>query len=253
MPGIKYGTTYHSYFKDIHSINNPIVDNDVQMQYTGFFEPCWTPETIDFDAFGYGLKKNLNNNGRILCSDASQLFSLHNGYIKVVLNLPHAIENGIYAPLKNKSTKYSIWSINSVDGSVSMPGIGGFLTKDGIEFSICTSYTSFSIYDTYSNIDANDDFIVEFLWDVDCMEELSRTNMVIFVNKIPIVGGILPIYNHSLTNIPFRVLNNDFEVVIKELKISNERQYHILESWGSSSSSSNSSESWGNTSSSSSS
>ena len=100
---LTYGVTYLSNFRDINSINNPLIDNDVRMQYAGYFNKDWQKDELEFDDFGYGLSKTKNNQGAIFCNDASKLFSPGEGYVGMVLNFPYEIVNGVHYFLNNRA------------------------------------------------------------------------------------------------------------------------------------------------------
>ena len=151
-----FGTTYYSDFRDIDSINNPILDNEVKMQYSGYWEKNWLAKDVDFDKFGYGLKRTLNSIGSIYCNDSSKLFSLQAGYVGMVLSLPFPIINGIYSPLINDTTEYNeylLWGVNVGRYETSQPSLYASLTPRGIEFTVWTSLGKNTICDTTTNIE----------------------------------------------------------------------------------------------------
>ena len=164
--GTKLGTTYYCECKRMSSILSPTVDNNTNMRYTGFFDEMWDEYDVDFDTFGFGLKKTRQNKGLIICDDASKCFGTTKGYVGMVLELPKAIRNGVYFPLSGDSTdisEYLLWGVNLGNIEASFPTIYAKLTADGIEFTIWTIYGKYTIEDTVSNISANYSTFYEFI------------------------------------------------------------------------------------------
>ena len=225
---IAYGSTYYSNFIDINSINNPLVNNNVQMQYSGFFEKDWTPSTIDINYPGNGLKKTINNHGLIFCNDASKLFSFNSGYLGMVLSLPFSITNGVYLPLKNNTSdenEYILWGVNIGKYENCQPGFYAALTPRGIEFTIWTSRGRVVLVDNVSNIGANEDVFYEFMWDSDEIESyliriiLSINGQIIDQSNYPISEDSLNGLKFFLINTPY--MNTNYECIIRSLSVQN--------------------------------
>lgn len=243
-----YGTTYYSELKDVHSINNAVINN-AEMQFGGYWEQNWSASTLDFNKMGYGLKRTINNQGSIYCNDTSKLFSMDKGYVGIIISLPFSITNGVYLPLVNDTAEfneYLLWGVNVGRYETSQPSLYASLTPRGIEFTVWTSAGKHTISDTSTNIEANADILLEFAWDSNELDNyLART--VIRVNEVDVAIGNQPINNDSLVGLNFYVLNtpfsyNNFECTIRKLVTYNKiPDNFIVELWSSSSSSSTSS------------
>jgi hypothetical protein len=254
--GFKTGVTYHSDFKNMKSITTPVIDNDVRMGYKGHFEKDWDLYDVDFDSFGYGLKKNRHNSGTIFCKDSSKLFSMGLGYVGMILSFPKSFINGVYSGLLNNVTinEHFLWGVNPGKTKSYMPCLYSSLTNNGIEFTVWSSACKFTLIDQYSNFDANTDIFMEFLWDKDGIIEYSEIGylptMLIRMNGSDIVVGNAPIFNDSISNLSCYILDTPFlysnlECTIRSLVIANEIPERIEDDWYSSSSSSSSSSSEG--------
>ena len=79
--GVKQGITYYSDLQSVRSIQTPTVDNGALMSYNGHFSTDWNKYSVDYDNFGYGLKKTRANQGSIFSEDASKLFSLNKEFL----------------------------------------------------------------------------------------------------------------------------------------------------------------------------
>lgn len=243
------GITYYSSFRNYTSIANPDFGNSSLMQYSGFLKEDWSREEIDFDNFGYGLRKTKNNKGLIYCDDASALFSMEEGYVELVLNLPHAIVNGIYEPLINDNldiSEYILWGVNVGNYEIGQPGFYASLTPRGIEFTVFSGRTEFTIRDTESNVDANDNVLMQFFWGNDLYNIDGTTAMRINEGNTQV--GNAPISNDDLSDINFCVLDtptrySNLECVIKRLSIYSCVPDFVKDEWESSSSTTSSSSS----------
>jgi len=247
MPiGVQNGTTYYSEFKNIRSITNPVIDNDVKMKYKGFFVPNWAPQSITFDNFGYGLQKTISNRGGLFCDDASKLFSLQKGYVSLLLDLPYSIINGVYQILDDSLDSYILFGINIGRSGISQPSIYAAFTDSGIRFEIWSSYGRFFMIDTYTNAVAGISKL-EFMWDNNGIDDFDildfKSTMCIRVNDANIVIGNAPIANDDIGDLSFWCLdtfhgNSNMECIMKNLLIANELPQKIQDEWHSSSSSS---------------
>ena len=246
--GFKTGVTYHSDFQNMKSITTPVIDNDVQMGYKGHFEKDWDLYEVDFDNFGYGLKKNRHNSGTIFCNDASKLFSMGLGYVGIILSFPKAFRNGVYENLLNNTTvnEHLLWGVNAGKIKSYMPCLYASLTNNGIEFTVWSSACKFTLTDQYSNFEANTDIFMEFLWDKDGITEYYEygylPTMLIRMNGSDIVCGDAPILNDSISNLSCYILDTPFlysnlECTIRRLVIANQIPQRIEDDWYSSSSS----------------
>lgn len=237
------GITYYSEFEDINAINNPIVDNNTKMQFNGYWEKDWLPSTLEFNEFGYGLKRTLNSRGSIYCTDASRLFSMQSGYVGMTVSLPFPITDGVYLPLKNDSTEFNeclLFGVNVGRYETSQPSLYASLTPRGIEFTVWTSAGKHTICDSTTTIAANTNVFFEFAWDNTAIDDyLART--IIRVNNIDIASSNMPINNDSISNLNFYVLNtpfsyNNFECTIRNLKVYDIIPADVTADWWSSSS-----------------
>ena len=243
------GVSYYSDFKNYMSIANPTLGKQAQMQYSGFLKEDWTKEDVDFDNFGYGLRKTKNNKGFIYCKDASSLFSLTQGYIEMVINLPDAITSGVYEPLKNDNldiSEYLLWGVNVGQHEIGQPGLCASLTPRGIEFTIFTAESQFTIIDTVTNAEANSNILFQFFWGNDLYYVGGTSAMM--VNGENVQLGNAPISEDSIKDLNFCILDTPYgysnlECVIKRLAIHFDIPDFIRNEWDSSSSSSSSSSS----------
>lgn len=250
--GVQNGVTYYSDLQNMQSISTPVIDNGVRMGHKGHFDINWDKYTVDFDSFGYGLKKTRANQGSIFCDDASKLFGLTKGYVGMLMNFPHAFYSGTYYPLLQAegTQEYLLWGVNVGQIRSSMPCVYASLTREGIAFTVWSSYCKYTIVDKYTDISANTNAFFEFLWDVSGLSEYNSSNgyaptMGIRVDGIDVVLGNPPIANNSLSDLNFYVLEtpyvfNNLDCTIKRLVTGNEIPYTIEKEWYSSSSSSSS-------------
>ena len=154
------GITYYSLFQNKHSVNNPIVDNEVYMKSAGNFRKEWTRYSCNFDTFGYGLKRTQQDRSAIYCTNASKLFSMKNGYIGITLNFPYDIVNGAFEPAINKDI--FLFGVNVGLYDIRMPGLSAFFTNNGIVYTMWSSAAKFSLTDNITNINENEDMLLNF-------------------------------------------------------------------------------------------
>jgi len=251
--GSKQGVTYYSDLQSMQSISTPIIDNNVRMGYKGHFVPNWSKYTVDFDTFGYGLKKDRANQGSIVCSDASKLFSLTKGYVGMVLSFPDNFYSGIYYPLLNSTAdirEHLLWGVNVGQVRPFMPSVYASLTHQGIEFTVWSTYVKYTLTDSFSNLPADTNVFMEFIWDSNGFLEYTtdegyKPTMCIRINSQDIVLGNPPIANNSISGLPFNALEtpsvySNLECTIRRLVTGNEVPYTVEYEWYSSSSSSSS-------------
>jgi len=250
------GISYYSDFQEYTSVANPLLGKSAQMQYSGFLKKDWVRSDVDFDEFGYGLSKVKNNKGVIFCEDASKLFDLEEGYLEMVLSLPYRITNGVYNPLNGDAldiSEYVLWGVNIAEREIGQPGLYAALTPRGIEFTIFTADSEFTIVDTVTNTEANSNVLFQFFWGDDLYNVGGTTAFM--VNGENLQLGNAPVSNDDIEGLNFCVLDTPFcysnlECVIKRLVTYLDIPDFIRGEWASSSSTV-SSESEGNTTSSS--
>jgi photosystem II stability/assembly factor-like uncharacterized protein len=243
------GVTYYSDFKDVTSINNTLLNN-ARMSYSGFWISDWNTSNLDLDKWGYGIKKTNNSQGLIYCNDSSQLFSSNVGYLGMVISLPFSVINGIYSPLRGDASTFNemiLWGVNVGQFENTQPGFYASLTPRGIEFTIWTSAGKHTIRDITTNIAANENVFLEFMWKSDFLGHYLVTS-IIRVNGIEVASGNAPINNDSLENLKFSLLNtnssySNFECTIRKLIIYSKIREDVFEDLQTSSSSSDSSSS----------
>jgi len=218
------GATYYSDCKDQASISNPIIDNDVRMKFSGFWEKNWSPETRNIDTIGYGLKKTKNGSSAIFCNDASKLVSMSDGYVGMVLSFPQEIVDGVYAPLLNDTSEvneYLLWGVNIGAKEPSQPTIYAALTPRGIEFTIWTGNAKDTIIDTSTTVSANTDIFIEFVWGANVID-YYLIRAAIRVNNENVALSNLPMSQDDIIDLNFYVLNtesssNNLECTIRKL------------------------------------
>jgi len=224
-----FGTTYYSEFKELHSVNNPIVDNGSEMKYSGFFDVGWNEDTLNIEKMGYGLKKTPRNQSAIFCDDASKLFTMSQGYLGMVLSFPSSIVNGVYTPLRNDTNElneYILWGVNVGQYEIAQPGLYAALTPRGIEFTTKSSKGFHTMTDTSLNAESDEDIFIEFMWDSNNIDDyLVRSIMKI--NGAVVAAGNQPIGEDFLSGLNFYALNtpfgyNNMECTIKKLVTYNE-------------------------------
>jgi hypothetical protein len=172
------------------------------------------------------------------------------GYVEIVLKLPYAIVDGIYAPLRNDNldiNEYILWGTNVGQYDNSQPGFYAALTPRGIEFTVRTSEGDFTLVDTVTNADANTNILFQFYWDVDGMYDIDAT-MAFRLNNENLQLGNPPISSESIGDLNFYVIDTPFrysnlECVIKRLVTYRSIPDFISGEWQSSSSTSSSSSS----------
>lgn len=191
--------TYYSDIKDLKGIHNPLIDNSTEMRHSGFFEVVDDPKAY----FGKSIKKTLHSQGRIYCDDASKLFSISSGYIGLILSFPYNIQKGVLSKARFSEKEYMLWAVNMGQTDIGPPGIGVFLTKNGIEFRVKTSAGNYSLIDNQTTILSDQSFEIEFLWDKNGISIDESPTMLIRVNNENIVGGVIPIVNDASINSSF--------------------------------------------------
>ena len=172
-----------------------------------------------------GLAKTKANQGALYCLDSSKLFSIRDGIVSLRLNFPESITNGTYTPL-NELTQialqdYVLWGVNFGSFYITKPGLYAALTPYGIEFTIISSTGKYPILDTITNVTANTDFVIEFMWTTS-QEFDYGDEMMIFVNGIQtahayiVLPGAIdssssaeetPIVTDSFNNLKFYLLD----------------------------------------------
>jgi len=183
--------TYYSDLKTIKDINNPLINNNVQMRHVGFFE---NSPNLTTPYFATSLTKTIQNKAMIYCANASKLFSINTGYVSLLLSFPASINNGVYSLVRNSDKKYLLWGVNMGQTDIENPGIGAFLSNNGIEFSIKTLASYASLIDDTSSIQSNVFFKIEFIWDKDGIAGLdSEITMALIVNDEIVASGAIAI------------------------------------------------------------
>ena len=207
--------------KDEKSIINPIIDNNVKMQYKGFFDKSWDKYSSSINDSGYGLKKTNINRGVIYTNDSSRLFEdLSKGYVGFHIKLPNKIENGVYETLLNEElyiNEHILWAINPDMLRGSYPSAHGSLTKNGIEFSLWSSYGKCTLIEDDSFFEENEELFFEFIWDSNGFKELKTEDhyiptMILRINDINLVSSNFPIAPDILKNKSFYFIDTPFGV-----------------------------------------
>ena len=218
--------TYYNDFADINSINNPLVDNSVQMQFKGFFYKNWTRNGIDFDNVGYGLKKTVNDQGFIYCSDSSKLFSMSSGYVGMLISFPYSFVDGVYQTLINDTqtlNEYILWGVNIGQYQNAQPGLYAALTPRGIEFTVWTSRAQSTLRDELLTENANTDIFFEFMWQTPQLDDYM-VRAILKINGVYSALSNIPIEEDDIKGLSFCALNTPFsysnlECTIKKLII----------------------------------
>lgn len=250
--GTKQGTTYYSECKRMSSIINPTIDNKVNMRYTGFFDEV-DNDNVEFDSFGYGLKKTRANKGLIICNDSSRCFNTSKGYVGMVLSLPEKIVNGVYTKISDSQSylnEYLLWGINVGIMQPSFPSIYAKLTSQGVEFTIWTIYGKYTLVHNTINISKNTDTFYEFVWDANPMDDFFLNDfdatMALRINNEDVIIGNYPIGTMNLSSLNFCALDTpsnyyNLECTLRRLILGNEVPITVEHEWHSSSTSSSSS------------
>lgn len=251
--GIKKGVTYYSDLRNLQAITHPVISNNANMEYQGHFDTDWDHNTLTFDNFGHGLKKTRSNQGVIFSKDSSKLFTLQRGYVGMIMSFPEQITKGVYGPLRYKSVGLNtafLWGINPGRTECSFPTACALLTQKGIEFTIWSPYCKFTLTDHYPTIKPNTNVLMEFIWDHEGIPEYAsyggfNPTVCIRINEEDVVAGNPPIGSHTLSGLPFYVLDTPFgysnlSCTIRKLVTGNEIPYSVISDWYSSSSSSSS-------------
>ena len=193
--------SYVSTCKNMSDITNPATGTEARMMVRGYFNEKTFPEYPDLTIMG-GLVRTSANGGWLDCKDASKLFSMNYGMVRITLNAPHEIKNGIYEALAGKTLSASpdmvIFSVNPGDSYISPPGIYAALTPEGIEFTVWSDGSKVKIVDSATTIDPETDVIIAFAWDYSrkMLVDSQRVSVAIFVDGVatatsddPIVPG----------------------------------------------------------------
>lgn len=245
------GMTYYSDFRSYKSISNPILSNNVNMKYNGFWSEDWQLGEQDFDKFGYGLKKVKSSAASIFCEDASKLFSMNEGYLGVVLSFPCDVKNGTPSRRKSHNSEFNsniLWGVNVGRYEMSQPGLLAEFTPDGLDFSVWTSKGAFTMTDNITNVNANENIFYEFFWGAKIIDN-PLIRLMLRVDNQLILYANPPMSNDSIEGLNFYLLNTPFgysnlECTVRKLVTSNKIvEDDIPEVYSSSSSSTSSSSS----------
>jgi alpha-tubulin suppressor-like RCC1 family protein len=249
-------TTYYSDCRNQRSLTSPLLDNGVEMKTKGFFDIL--QDSNSFNSVGFGLKKSRYGKSLIYCDDSSKLFSIEQGYVGIVLKLPDKIVNGVYVPLLKNDTVFNehlIWGVNVGKTDVSLPSIYAKFTTTAIDFTIWASNGKFSMKDIWSNVDANTDIFMEFIWSNSAIDDFGISGfdarMVFRLNGEAVVIANAPLReqdSNSIENLNFCLLDTPYiysnmECTIKKIMIADGLPQFIEEDLKSTSSSSVSSSS----------
>jgi hypothetical protein len=177
------------------------MDNGVEMRHSGFFETVKNDETPYFST---SLKKTLHNQGRIFCDDASKLFDITTGYVGLMVSFPYGIRKGVLEKVRYSDNEYMLWAVNMGQEDIAAPGIGVFLTRNGIEFKVKTSLGNYSVIDDTSTIFSEQFVEMEFFWNLNGISNVDENpTMLIRINNENIIGGITPIADDLDVNTSF--------------------------------------------------
>ena len=188
------GVGWLSLCRSAADIGNPSVGQAIGMRYQGSF----ATSDANYGAAALiergGLVKTPNGNGAVFCQDAESLFSLSCGTVSLWLNLPAPIVNGVYVPLRGDTSAlrdYVLWGVNFGEAYITPPGFYAALTPSGIEFTIWTGAGRYTLLDTVSNIPANTDFKLDFVWSSEPPGFRSEAHMVLAVDDSKVVESDL--------------------------------------------------------------
>lgn len=203
--------TYFSYLNGTKDIFNPIINNNTGMSFSGYFTPTNNPSKYDF--FGYGIDKKIKDKGTIYCNDASKLFSLNRGYVKMILNFEENIYGG-HSNLKKVRdyNEYVLWAVNLGVKEIESPGIGAFLTGNSLTFKFKSSTGEF-LLDYYGlNTQAKENITLEFVWEIGKL--FNEDTVILAVNNSIVSSAnynfVNPFLNEDFKNLKFTCLNNSF-------------------------------------------
>lgn len=181
--------TYLSNCKNFESISNPLVGKEVGMTVRGHFSEDVSISTFeDYRQYAFqgGLNKTLLNQATVYAPDASNLFSMGSGMVRIYLSVPYPIQHGLFGPVTNKEDyylrDYIIMGVNLGDFYTTQPGIYAAFTPDGIEFTHWSKKGRHTVLDTQSNISANESFTISFMWDKEGLFTDLQANMAISIN-----------------------------------------------------------------------
>lgn len=233
-----YGLTYLSNCQSVEEIINPHFGHDVDMQCQGFLDEIWVKSNLDYNYFGYGLEKTINNKGLIFCNNANKVVSLGEGYVSLVLSLPEIIDKGVLQSLRNKNSyvnSYILWGINVGNFNSSQPGMYAALTTEGIQWTIYSSYATFTITDDVSNIPKNTPFLYEWVWKHTGIDNIVSGNftptMLMRYNKNNVVVGNPPISDDDIQNVNFCILNTPYQTSNLQCKLHSISTYKDIPSF----------------------
>lgn len=195
--------SYLSYCKNMSGVTNPAAGASAGMMVQGFFDERQFPEPADLDIRG-GLVRTVANGGWLECSDASHLFSMSRGMVKVTLNFQEGITNGIYQAVSGRATSANpdvvIFTVNPGESYISPPGLYAAMTPSGVEFTVWSDGNKVKVVDSVTTVAPETDVTFAFAWDYErkMLVNSQRVSTAIFVDGVatatssePIVAGKL--------------------------------------------------------------
>ena len=210
-----YNTSYLCLCRSVSDIDNPAKGTAIGVKHRGWFLPSYRPQTSKPLVEHGGLMRGPGG-GAIYASNAAGLFSPTNGVVSLRLELPFAINNGVYSPLVNQETMvypdFILWGVHLGYGFITPPGIYAALTPDGIEFTIWTASSCNTLINTNISIAAGEDLWLDFGWAAN-PNTISTGTM--FISQDGVVKSqkeaVFDTRSHNnFTNIPFWLLDTPF-------------------------------------------
>lgn len=151
------------------------------------------------------IQKTEHSDLYVYCEDASQLFTFAEGGVMIQLSLPYAITDGVYSLCDRDKLfpDYLLFAVNLKGKYIDFPGIYAAFTHRGIVFTFWTKHGKFSIYDTSTNIGANESFVVGFHWDRSGELLGEKATMAIFINDACTAAGQYLMRNEDISGLEF--------------------------------------------------
>lgn len=155
------------------------------------------------------LFKNQLNNGGIYCDDIGGSVSMLEGKVSMDLILEDNLHNGIIGYLNHiKNIEYFIFGFNASNNNVTYPSVYGKFTSNGIEFGLWNSNGNHVIKDNETNINKNNKFRIEFVWNHEGLPSFDDFTMGIKINNSYSVVGDPVLKEEDLENTKFSFLNH---------------------------------------------
>lgn len=192
------GTQYYYDFRSPNTVS-PAQSSGAPLRFFGHFIKDWTPESIEFDNFGYGAKRTSESAGRIYC-DLSETVNPHGhninqflpniteGYISLTLSFPFDINNGTPSITYES---FLLWAITMYGNTISFPSCSSYIDQNGLNFRLWNVVDHVITYNL--NYSRGDRIRLEYLWGTNPIQEYNNANVLLRINGDDVAVSFVPL------------------------------------------------------------